>query len=274
MLKKLDRAFRRFFPKRLTGNKEYLEIFRNLKGIEVGGPSPAFSTRGWLPIYRVIAGLDGCNFSSNTIWEGSIREGNTFKYDDKTGYQYISDATDLSQVPDDKYDFLLSCHSLEHIANPIKALNEWKRIVKNNGYFLFVLPHKDGTFDHRRPVTTLKHVIADYDNNTTEHDTTHFDDAINLHDISKDHGIDSYEALTERTKNNFENRSVHHHIFNTPFLVSLVDQMKLKVLRVTHFSPFHIIVLAQKTDQTFSNAEWLSKRNPVYINSRFPSDRL
>jgi len=275
MLKKLDRAFRRYFPKRMKDYPAYLSIFKGLKGIEVGGPSPAFSSRGFLPVYNVISGLDGCNFSTNTVWEGAIKEGQTFRYDGKTGRQYISDATDLSQIPDESYDFVLSCHSLEHIANPIKALLEWKRLIKNNGYILLILPHKDGTFDHKRPVTSLDHIILDFEKETTEDDTTHFADAINLHDIALDHGIENYEALVKRTNKNFENRCVHHHIFNTPLLLKLVDFTRFKILRAAHFSPFHIIVLAQKVQSVnIDNSAILNPANSLYVNSRFPSDRI
>ena len=32
------------------------------------------------------------------------------------------------------YDVLLSSHTLEHIANPLRALSEWKRIVGDDGH--------------------------------------------------------------------------------------------------------------------------------------------
>jgi SAM-dependent methyltransferase len=275
MLKKLDRIFRSYFPKRMQGYAAWIAHFKALKGLEIGGPSPAFSSKGFLPIYPVIAGLDGCNFSSSTVWEGTIREGNNYKYDNKSGRQYITDATDLSQIADAQYDFVLSCHSLEHIANPVKAIYEWKRVLRNDGYLLLVLPHKDGTFDHNRPVTTLDHMVSDYRAGMGEDDNTHFDDAIELHDIALDPGIESYEALVERTRNNFTNRCVHHHIFNTPLLVQLVDYTRFQVLKVGHFTPFHIVVLAQKKDDTaINNTVKLDPANPLYTNSRFPSDRL
>jgi SAM-dependent methyltransferase len=275
MLKKLDRIFRSFFPKRMRDYVAWVSCFKGLKGLEIGGPSPAFSSKGFLPIYPLISGLDGCNFSSSTVWEGKIEEGNNYRYDNKSGRQYITDATDLSQIADAQYDFVLSCHSLEHIANPIKAIYEWKRVIRDDGYLLVVLPHKDGTFDHNRPVTTLAHMIADFNAGMGEDDNTHFTDAIELHDIALDPGIENYKALVERTKNNFTNRCVHHHIFNTPLLVQLLDYTRFQVLRIGHFTPFHILVLARKTDEKLiNNTVKLDPSNPVYINSRFPSDRL
>src|SRR5688572_8190471 len=134
MLKKLETTFRLYFPKRMKDRRKYMAYFRGLKGLEVGGPSLALSSKGFLPIYNVISGLDGCNFSANTVWEGHISEGQTFRYDkNKVGRQFIADATDLSVINSGAYDFVLSCHSLEHIANPIKALLEWKRVIRDGG---------------------------------------------------------------------------------------------------------------------------------------------
>ena len=275
MLKLLDRIYRRFFPKRMKDYPEYQTIFSGLKGMEVGGPSVAFSSKSFLPIYNVIAGLDGCNFSGNTVWEGDIKEGQTFRYENKIGRQYIADATDLSQIKDKTYDFVLSCHSLEHIANPIKALNEWIRIIRDDGYVLMIMPHKDRTFDNKRPVTTLDHMVSDFEQGTTEDDSTHFEDAIKLHDLSEDPGVKDYETLVERIKNNIDNRCLHHHVFNTPVLLKLLDFVNLKILKVSHFSPYHIIVLSQKVkDRKADNSSILNPANPIYINSPFPSDRL
>jgi len=68
-------------------------------------------------------------------------------------------------IKDKQYDFLLASHALEHIANPFKAIMEWLRILKDNGIILIILPHKDDTFDHKRPVKDLKHLIKDFELN-------------------------------------------------------------------------------------------------------------
>jgi SAM-dependent methyltransferase len=276
MLKKLEYRFRLYFPKRMKDRQEYMAYFKDLKGLEVGGPSRVLSSKGFLPIYNVISGLDGCNFSANTVWEGNISEGETFKYDkNKVGRQFIADATDLSVIGSDAYDFVLSCHSLEHIANPIKAILEWKRVIKDGGYMLLVLPHKDRTFDRKRPVTTLDHMIQDYKQDTGEEDQTHFEDAIRLHDVSMDPGLKNPALLAERTANNFENRCVHHHIFNTPLLLQLVDYTGFQIIKASLFTPYNIIVLARKvTNGKINNSAFLDRNNPLFQNSKFPSDSL
>lgn len=275
MLKKIEHIIRSYFPKRLKNYRFFLSALKGLRGIEIGGPSPTFTTKGFLPVYDVIAGLDGCNFSNSTVWEGDIKEGKNFKYGNHTGYQIISDGTQLPMIPDEKYDFVLSCHSIEHIANPVKALNEWKRILKNKGYVLLIVPHKDRTFDHNRPVTSIEHLLQDEKNNTQENDETHFEEVISLHDISMDDGIKDLESLIVRTKNNYENRCVHQHIFNTPLVAKLANHVALKILDIRHFNPFNIVMLLQKTENIKpDNSRFLDPSNEIYQNEKFPSDKL
>lgn len=217
-------------------------------GLEIGGPSGFFSVRSYLPVYLFAKKIDGVNFSNSTVWEGSISEGENFSYyPDKKGYQYISEATDLSKIPDDKYDFILSCHSLEHTANPLKALKEWNRVVRKDGYIILVLPDKNFTFDELRPVTKFKHLQEDFENDIDEHDETHFTEVIDLHKMEKDTGVQTKQQLIERTNNNFFNRCVHHHVFDLPLIKQMLVHANFSVELQQWVAPFHLVSIAKKT---------------------------
>jgi hypothetical protein len=90
----------------------YINALRDKSGIEIGGPSSIFQLNNILPIYPYINSLDGCNFSNDTIWEGTIREGINYSYEQSKlkGYQYIRDAVDLGNIRDNAYEFVLSSH--------------------------------------------------------------------------------------------------------------------------------------------------------------------
>lgn len=62
-------------------------------------------------------------------------------------------------LSDESQDFVISSHVLEHFFDPIKALKEWYRVIKNGGYILIIVPHKERTFDKERPRTTLDELI-------------------------------------------------------------------------------------------------------------------
>ena len=223
----------RFIIRRRVSNyREYQELFSDKKGIEIGGPSNLLSRNGILPIYPVINSLDGANFSTMTIWEGVLKEGNNFVYDRgrSCGYQYICDAIDLSVISSEKYDFVISCNCLEHVANPFRSIKEWLRVIKSNGLLLLVLPRKEGNFDHRRSVTTVYHLQNDYNSNIEEDDLTHYDEILAHHDLSMDQPAGTMAQFKDRSKRNYQNRALHHHVFDMNLLINIYDLFNIEIL--------------------------------------------
>lgn len=222
-------------------------LFKDKLGLEVGGPSGIFKPRSFIPLYNIIKGVDGCNFSTKTIWEGNIEAGETYIYhENKKGFQYISEATDLSLIPDSKYDFVISSHCLEHVANPLKAVSEWVRVLKKDGTILIVLPNKQYTFDNKRPVTKMTHLLDDYNCNTGEDDLTHLEEILKLHDLKKDKLAGSFEQFRERGLKNFEKRSLHHHVFDITLLKEIFNFFKLEVI-LTHDKSKDLVIAGIKT---------------------------
>lgn len=243
------RLKRVFFPPRIDNHRFYRSCLKGKKGLELGGPSKIFSKRGLIPVYPVIERLDGCNFSSETVWEGRIREGSgRYRYAKgrRPGRQFISDAVMLTGIEDRSYDFILSSHCLEHIANPLGALNEWLRVLKPGGHLILVLPDKEGTFDHRRPVTTLAHLIEDLERSTGEADLTHLSEILDLHDLARDPQAGDPEQFRQRSLKNAENRCLHQHVFDTDLVARLIDHVELQLLDLQQVMPYHVIVIARK----------------------------
>lgn len=74
----------------------------------------------------------------------------TLKVDNKLDYfhkkyttDHILEATDLHIFEDNKFDFVITIHVLEHLANPIKALLAWNRVVKEGGCVFATIPKKE-----------------------------------------------------------------------------------------------------------------------------------
>jgi SAM-dependent methyltransferase len=267
----------RIVPPRARCFRRGSRLMAGKVGLEIGGPSQIFGRRGLFPIYAVATRLDNCNFSQATIWEGSIAEGATFRYDEQraSGYQYILEATDLAVIPSNTYDFVVSSHTLEHIANPLRALYEWLRVLKEHGFLVLVLPHRDGTFDHRRPVTPLEHFIQDFECGTTEEDLTHLPEILTLHDLSRDPEAGDFDAFRARSERNFENRCLHHHVFDARAVVELLDYLGLELQAVEVIRPYHIIVVAEKLSggELSHNEAFLADEAEYRRRSLFPSDR-
>lgn len=222
--------------------------FAGKTGIEIGGPSQVFSRNGIFPVYPVVQHLDNCNFSAQTVWAGSLQAGTKFVFDKHkpAGEQFIAEATNLDFLPASHYDFLLSSHVLEHIANPIRALQQWIRLLKVEGTLVLILPDRKKTFDHMRPVTHISHLIEDYENNVAEDDLTHLPEILSLHDLSRDPEAGSREAFKARGLKNKENRCLHHHVFDIRLAIELVEYVGLRVESVEEARPHHLLILGRK----------------------------
>ena len=219
--------------------------FKGKKGIEIGGPTFLFSSG--LPLYKMISHLDGCNFSKDTVWEGEIAEGNSYHYyNNKSGFQYISEASDLKAIASEHYDFLLASHCLEHCANCIKTVQEWLRVLKPGGYMLLILPDKRFTFDHNREVTTFKHMLDDFEREIDETDLSHLDEILALHDLSMDTPAGDINNFKQRSLSNSENRCLHHHVFDFELLSVICKYFGTEVKFKKWMAPYHQIIIAQK----------------------------
>ena len=226
-------------------------------GLEVGGPSRFFRCGKAFPIYSVAERLDNVNYRDKTFWEGALEEGQHFRYNPQkgAGYQFICEASDLSMLPACSYDFVASCHTLEHCANPIKALHEWRRVLKDGGWLALVLPHKAGTFDHRRRVTEFEHLLRDFRDEVTETDETHFAEILEYHDLDRDLAQASKKSFEKWTKENPVNRGAHHHVFDPALAMRLVDHVGFEVAAAEVMMPFHIFIVAQKSDRSSAEKE-------------------
>jgi len=249
-------------------------FFDSKIGLELGGPSGAFTEKGFAPVYPIAKQIDNCNFSSQTLWEGTIRKENGFVFNPQKapGNQYIAEAGELHFLQDASYDFVISSHCIEHLANPLKGLSEWKRVLKTDGFLLLVVPHKDGTFDHLRSVTTLEHLIRDFQQNTPESDLTHLDEILQCHDYAEEEM--SQKDFRERGQRNLESRCLHHHVFDVRASIDMVNVAGFQIHKVESFMPFHIVILAQKKpDQTpIDNAPFRENAQNKFWKSPFPSD--
>lgn len=237
----------KYLDRKINGFAEIESFFKQKKGLEIGGPSKIFTKEGYIPLYPIVEVVDGVNFSTQTVWEDTIEEGKTYDFGSGVlGYQFIQDGTDLSQIESDSYDFVLSSHSLEHIANPIKALKEWLRVIKKGGAIIVILPDSRYTFDRRRPVTKFEHLLNDDQDNTSERDLTHLEEVISLHDLAYDDGIGSLEEFRSRSLDNFSNRCLHHHVFDLLLMEQIFEYFNLKIKLERVSPPFNLIMMGIK----------------------------
>lgn len=245
-------------------------------GVEIGGPSRIFSGAGRIPLYDVAAKIDGLNFSSETVWASELGEDRPFVFGKKVlGRQFVREASHFPDIDTAAFDFVLSSHVIEHLANPLRGLREWGRVLREGGVLVLVVPHKDATFDHRRPVTKFEHILEDFSSDMGEDDKTHIPEVLELHDFDRDLWVDNREEFRARCEDNMRNRCIHHHVFDTELAIRMVDQAGFWILAVEPAPANNIVILCGKPNagkqvdnagQWDAGAEW-RKASP------FPTDR-
>lgn len=193
-----------------------LKICKNKNGVEIGGPS-----KTGINIYKNVSNIDNVVFSNSTIW---AKLNNEYRFKENVcGKVIINDAVDIKDIKDKSYDFLFSSHCLEHIANPIKALNEWKRITIDGAYIILILPEKSACFDHRREISKFEVLKKQYEKNVGDNDLSTLKEILKLHDLTKDPGAGNLRNFYIRSLNNYKNRCLHHYVYNKELQIEICD---------------------------------------------------
>ena len=191
-------------------------ITLNKLGVEIGGPSSSGIT-----LYQNAESIDNVIFSKNTVWSSHTDE--YHYYNNKKGKVIINDAVDISLVKNGQYDFVFSSHSLEHIANPLKAIDEWLRIIKNGGYIIIIVPEKSKCFDHKRNYSTFSTLLSQYEKNVGEDDLSTLSEILSNHDLSMDPPAGDLPAFIERSLDNYINRCLHHYVYDDELLMKICN---------------------------------------------------
>jgi predicted SAM-dependent methyltransferase len=68
-------------------------------------------------------------------------------------------AENMSAIATSSADFVLHSHVWEHLLNPLQALKEWVRVVKNGGLLFIMVPHRNALeSDRTRDLTTIQYL--------------------------------------------------------------------------------------------------------------------
>jgi len=209
------------------------------RGIEFGGPTELFCKNNLLPLYDSLAKIDGVNKFDNNPFQRNLC--NEYICDGMLkGKNYDGDCVTFK--PNVKYNYIVNAHVIEHVANPIQCVINWKNnVLVSNGYILFVVPDKNFCFDHRRPLTKYEHLLSDYYNKTDEKDETHINEQKTLHDWSRG-GISNFNELCA---NNYLTRVVHHHCFDIQNLKQMLEFCELGIIELYKADELNIVCLCK-----------------------------
>lgn len=99
-----------------------------------------------LPLAQQFCRGDGLDIGGTKEW--NFPQAERINIDQKNGY-------DALNLPNKKYDFIFSSHTLEHVDKYVQALEHWKTRLKIGGVLFMYLPHPD--MEYWRPQNNRKH---------------------------------------------------------------------------------------------------------------------
>lgn len=126
----------------------------------------------------------------------------------------LDDAEDLKAVSPDSQDFVIANHVIEHMANPIKAMLSWSRVLRVGGRLFLAVPDKRFTFDRERPYTDLDHLFEDYEHPSRERDYAHFQE------FAREVSCRTFHARPVEQSDEYarilwdQNYSIHYHVWD------------------------------------------------------------
>jgi SAM-dependent methyltransferase len=225
------RDWRRHFTSRLQG-----------LGLEIG------------PLHRPLAKHDGMRVEYVDLHSAAqLREiYPELKEVELVDPDILDDAQTLGTVASGRYDFVAAPHVIEHMRNPIRAVENWLRVLKPGGLLYLIVPDKRATFDHARVRTTLGHLVLDYRRPSADRDYEHYLDYA-LH-VQKAHW---WTMLQEADRLAGVDYSIHFHVFQPSDMMRLLDWIdrnvrRLEVVEGPSMSPdsdeFHVLLRALPAD--------------------------
>jgi len=173
-------------------------------GLEIG----AFHQPATIPAHCTI---EYCDASSK---EEAIQYFPELDINTLVDVNYICDLDKqgLSLFENARFNFVILNHVIEHVANPIKVVEELFRVTKQDGYVVLSAPDKQFTFDRNRALTSFKHLKHEYENQLTVVTDEHYIDF--LRGVHPEVFDLSAEQVQERV-NNVRNRREHAHVWDS-----------------------------------------------------------
>ena len=95
---------------------------------------------------------------------------------DLTPVDVIDNGELLTTIPEASQDFIVANHFLEHCEDPIRTIETHLGKLRPGGVLFYAVPDKRYTFDSRRPLTPLDHMVADHEQGAERSRSEHYDE--------------------------------------------------------------------------------------------------
>jgi predicted SAM-dependent methyltransferase len=136
----------------------------------------------------------------------------------------VDDGTLLRTVDEASQDFVIANHFLEHCPNTIEAIENMLRVLKSDGILYLAIPDKLHTFDIARPVTTIDHLLRDYEEGHEWSRRADFEEWTRLVNKTRE------ELVAEETDRLMEmDYSIHYHVWTQAEMLELIYTLQKRL---------------------------------------------
>jgi len=146
-----------------------------------------------------------------------------------TPVDVVDDGELLRTIPEESQDFIVANHFLEHCENPISTIQTHLGKLKPGGILFYAVPDKRYTFDFRRPVTPLEHMVADYEEGPERSRSEHYEEWTRLVTGEESPSVGTAEqaasedwALRKARELEEAKYSIHMHVWTQAEFLKLV----------------------------------------------------
>ncbi len=159
----------------------------------------------------------------------------------------VADGESLAPLGNGSQDFVIANHFLEHCQNPIFALENMLRVLKNGGILFLAVPDKRFSFDCARPATPYRHLEKDYAEGPAGSREQHFREWVRLVEKIPD----GPEADRETTRLMHADASIHFHVWTPTELRELILNLKTRLefeIETMRFADEAVFILRKEKD--------------------------
>ena len=138
---------------------------------------------------------------------------------------YITTIEEIKGIPDGSLDFVVACHVIEHTRNPIQAIVQCFKRLKTSGKLVLIVPDQRLTFDKTREVTTLEHLMDDFQNPNARRDEQHYYDYCRKVMCVPEDTLDPFvrSAIDK-------NMDLHFHVWTYESFLALISHIRRAVV--------------------------------------------
>ncbi|HRV76009.1 MAG: methyltransferase domain-containing protein [Candidatus Nomurabacteria bacterium] len=117
----------------------------------------------------------------------------------------------MEGIKNSSLDFIIASHVIEHVRDPIGAMNTAWDKLKKGGELVLIVPKRERTLDKTRPATQLEHLVEDNKSPSRYRDALHvvefYAHTNKIKDLKKVYDL-AIKSITD------DQHSMHYHVWN------------------------------------------------------------